>query len=300
MKKILIIGSATVDVVVRLDHLPVKSEDVHVLRQEMRLGGCAYNVSDIIRHMQIPYIPFFAVGSGAYGDFVRNEFSRLGIHTPIPSPAEENGCCYCFVEADGERTFASYHGAEYRFYPEWFDLLDPSEIGSVYICGLEIEEITGCHIIAFLEQHPDIQIYFAPGPRLEKIDPDLMRRLFALHPVLHLNESEAISYTHSADFRQAAAALYQETGNTVFVTLGRDGCYYHAGDDTALIPGEPVQQVDTIGAGDSHIGALMGALAEGMSLTEAVRFSNHVSAAVVMTSGATLSDRQFQTVSGRL
>ena len=26
------------------------------------------------------------------------------------------------IEADGERTFISYHGAEYRFYPEWFDL----------------------------------------------------------------------------------------------------------------------------------------------------------------------------------
>lgn len=54
MKKILVIGSAVVDVVINVDHLPSKSEDVHVLSQTMTLGGCAYNTSDIIRHFEFP------------------------------------------------------------------------------------------------------------------------------------------------------------------------------------------------------------------------------------------------------
>ena len=41
MKKILVIGSVAADIVIRLDRLPARSEDVHVISQEMRLGGCA-------------------------------------------------------------------------------------------------------------------------------------------------------------------------------------------------------------------------------------------------------------------
>ena len=107
MKKVLVIGSAVVDVVIHLPHLPEKSEDVHVTSQKMSLGGCAYNASDTIRHFKVPYIPFFPVGTGAYGDFVRNALAERGIVSPVPKPETENGCCYCFVEDDGERTFAA-------------------------------------------------------------------------------------------------------------------------------------------------------------------------------------------------
>ena len=87
MKKALIIGSTVVDVIVNLvDSLPTTGEDVHVRSQHMSLGGCAYNVSDSIRHFQIPYILFSPVGTGVYGYFVREELKKKGISSPIPSP----------------------------------------------------------------------------------------------------------------------------------------------------------------------------------------------------------------------
>lgn len=47
MKKVLIIGSTVVDIIVNLvDSLPKTGEDVHIRSQHMSLGGCAYNVSD--------------------------------------------------------------------------------------------------------------------------------------------------------------------------------------------------------------------------------------------------------------
>ena len=75
MKKILVIGSAVVDVIVHLeDHVPVRGEDVHAVSQEMRMGGCAYNTSDTIRHFQVPYIPFFPIGS--LGPYLISALSR--------------------------------------------------------------------------------------------------------------------------------------------------------------------------------------------------------------------------------
>lgn len=294
MKKILVIGSTVVDVVVNLvDHLPKTGEDVHIKDQHLSLGGCAYNVSDSIRHFQVPYILFSPVGTGVYGDFVRKELSKRNIQSPIPTPDNENGCCYCFVESSGERTFISYHGAEYLFQKEWFDLIPLDEIDSIYICGLEIEETTGPNIVEFLEGHPNLKIYFAPGPRLTVIDPSLLERLYRLSPVLHLNETEALKASGCITLEEAASCLFAKTSNTVIITLGEKGCYYFDGFNEETIPSVPAIQKDTIGAGDSHIGSVMACLQKGCTLREAVHKANIVSSKVVSTSGALLNDDEF-------
>lgn len=329
MKKILVIGSTVVDVIIQLPHLPKTQEDVHVITQKMSLGGCAYNTSDMIRHFGAPYILFSPVGTGAYGDFVRTELKKRGIVSPIPTPDRDNGCCYCFVENGGERTFVSYHGAEYLFEKEWFDLLDADSISSVYICGLEIEETTGVNIVAWLEAHPQFPVYFAPGPRINMISQELLERLFALHPILHLNEEEACTYaqnralsapqpdkaaTESAEvgeccaaaaplpesaktgesLQSAAAYLHRLTGNTVIVTLGARGAYCCGSAYTGYVEGFPAKQTDTIGAGDSHIGAVMACRSLGKNLYDSVRTANYVAARVVETEGALLSDEAFR------
>lgn len=294
MKKVLVIGSTVVDVVVNLvDHLPKTGEDVHIKSQHMSLGGCAYNVSDSIRHFQVPYILFSPVGTGVYGNFIREELHSRGISSPIPTPERENGCCYCFVEDTGERSFISYHGAEYLFEKEWFSLIPLEDIDSVYICGLEIEENTGENIVEFLEAHPELIIYFAPGPRLTVINPKLVERLYRLSPILHLNETEALSASGKSTVQEAAAFLYEKTNNTVIVTLGEKGCFFFDGKEAETVPPVPAIQADTIGAGDSHIGSVIACLKKGDSLKEAIQKANLVSSSVVSSSGALLSDNAF-------
>ena len=261
MKKALIIGSTVVDVIVNLvDSLPKTGEDVHVRSQHMSLGGCAYNVSDSVRHFQVPYILFSPVGTGVYGYFVREELKKKGISSPIPSPNMDNGCCYCFVENSGERTFISYHGAEYLFQKDWFDLIDPEEIDSVYICGLEI---------------------------------DLINRIYNLSPILHLNETEALDASGKVTISEAGAYLYNKTRNTVIITLGEKGCYYFHGTTEEIVPPVPTIQADTIGAGDSHIGSVIACLKKGDSLHDAIAKANRVSSAVVATPSAILPDEEF-------
>lgn len=294
MKKVLVIGSTVVDVIIDLvDHLPKTGEDVHIRRQHMSLGGCAYNVSDSIRHFRVPYTLFSPIGTGAYGDFIRSEFAKRGLVSPVPTPDMDNGCCYCFVESTGERTFISYHGAEYLFRKEWFDLVPLDEIDTVYICGLEIEENTGIHVVEFLEKNPGLRIFFAPGPRLTIINPALVERLYQLSPVLHLNETEALAASGKETISDAAAFLYEKTHNTVIVTLGEKGCYYFNGAQEETIPPVPTTQADTIGAGDSHIGSVIACLQRGDSLPEAIRKANRVSSKVVGTTGALLDDAEF-------
>ena len=210
MKKILVIGSTVADVIVNLDVLPKTAEDVHIKSQSVALGGCAHNVSDMIGHYNVPYDLFSPVGTGIYGDFVRKRLAEKGVTSTAPTPDMANGCCYCFVESSGERTFIVEHGAEYLFKPEWFKGLKTEDYASVYVCGLEIEEKTGDVVVDFLEKS-GLPVFFAPGPRLSRIDPSLMDRIFALHPILHLNDDEAREYTAAATIEAAAAILYSRT-----------------------------------------------------------------------------------------
>ena len=184
--------------------------------------------------------------------------------------------------------------AECLFRPEWFEQLDTDAIDSAYICGLEIEEPTGTHIVRFLEEHPALQVYFAPGPRILLLSPEILSRIFALSPILHLNGTEALEYTRKPSIEEAAHTLYEKTGNSVIITLGEQGAYCRTADKAAFIPGIRAEQTDTIGAGDSHIGTVIARLKQGASMERAIADANRVAAAVVETSGALLSDEAFQ------
>lgn len=300
MKKTLVIGSAVCDIVIPIEHLPVRSEDINFYSQGMSLGGCAFNVCDCLRHFNVPFVPFLPVGSGIYGRFVREHLKERGIEPFCPPARKENGCCYCLVEPDGERTFLCYHGAEYLFEEEWFTLFEKSpeaeETDSVYVCGLEIEDGTGETILAFLERHREYRIFFAPSARICRIQPERMERILDLSPVLHLNEDEALRFTLCRTPEEAGKILTQRTKNTVLITCGSRGCLIFDAADGTYSRTEPFPATgdgDAIGAGDSHIGSVIALLHMGYGMEDAVRGANRIASAVVGTRGALLSDEQF-------
>ena len=53
MKKTLIIGSTVLDIIINIEKLPATTEDCHINGQTMSIGGCAFNVQNIINLLQI-------------------------------------------------------------------------------------------------------------------------------------------------------------------------------------------------------------------------------------------------------
>lgn len=297
MKKIFVIGSTVVDMIINVDHLPTTKADIHISSQTASMGGCAYNVSDTIRNFGTPNVLFSPVGSGIYGDFVRNGLRKKGLISPIPPVDMDNGCCYCFVEESGERTFVSYHGAEYLIQSQWLEEIDVEDVHSVYICGLEIEETTGENIVKWLEKHPQLPVFFAPGPRIMRIEPALLNRLYKLNPIMHLNDDEIKEYFATEDVESAMYKMYDLTQNTVIVTLGSKGAAWYDGLAMQYAPAVKVETVvDTIGAGDSHVGAVMAGLYNGKTMAQAITDANKVAAAVVGVKGALLTQEEFDAV----
>ena len=298
MKNVLVIGSTCVDVILRIDHLPRTEENIHPQSQRFAIGGCAYNVANILGRAGAEMTFITPVGrKGVFGPFVREALESAGYATMIDLPDGQNGCCYCFVEKNGERTFASVHGAEYTFDPAWMAPYEGKAFDYGYVCGLEVEEHTGERLVAWLETARIGTLFYAPGPRGMRVRKELTDRLYALHPVLHINESEARALSGCENLDDALRTLHARTQNTVIATMGADGvrCIEHG--QLYSVVGMPADHVvDTIGAGDSHAGATLLGLCRGMSLRSSLSMANGVSAAVVQTDGATLSDEDFARV----
>lgn len=294
-KKIMVIGSTCVDIIINIDHLPRTEEDIHPSSQSLALGGCAYNVASMIKRFGAPVTLISPVGTGFYGEFAAKELENSGFPVTIRVPDRDNGCCYCLVEAGGERTFMSYHGAEYTFKKEWMDILGTSCYDMVYVCGLEIEEPTGPELICYLERHPARELFYAPGPRGIRIGREKAERLYALHPILHINEPESKELSGCDSVKDAAEKLFSLTGNTVIITLGEHGAYCRErSGQSYYVDGVPAVVVDTIGAGDAHIGAVMASLSLGKSLRESLRIANHAASLVVGVKGASLTEEGFR------
>ncbi len=290
MKRLLIIGSTCVDVILRLDHLPTTGEDMHPV-QRFAMGGCAFNVAQVPKAYDVDLCFVTPIGDhGVFSDFVRAHLSNAGFRGPITVPDSENGCCYCLVERSGERTFLSVHGVEYSFHAEYMDAFAGERFDFTYICGLEVEEKTGGELVAWLEAHPDITgtVVYAPGPRGIEVAPDRTERILALHPILHLNEQEAqaLAGAETDSVLAAAQVLHAKTGNMVVVTRGADGVLWISADGSVhSAPSVPSTVVDTIGAGDSHCGAVLTGLTLGWTEDATMHFANQVASEVVAQEG---------------
>lgn len=290
MKPALIIGSTCVDVIINMDHLPKTEENLRPHSQTMALGGCAYNVSHILRLLKAPHTFISPIGTGTYGDYVAKQMALLNIPASVRVPNQDNGCCYCLVEATGERTFLSIHGAEYTFQKSWMDPYPSKDYQLTYVCGLEIEEPTGINLIEYLEEHKNLQVCYAPGPRGIHIPGEKTERMMNLHPILHINEQEAMALSNTSSFQEAAQVLHSQTKNTVIVTLGEKGTYCKEKNGTCYtVPSVPSPRIaDTIGAGDAHIGTIIALLTKDVPLRQAITCANQISKAVVEIRGSSL------------
>lgn len=287
--RMLFIGSSVADVILKTPRLPNTGDDINLISQQVELGGCACNAFRINRLCGGHAALFSPIGNGVWGNTVRSFLTQDGITSLCPPAEEANGCCYCLVEPFGERTFLCEHGAEYRFKSAWFDTLGNEVFHSVYLCGLEVEEPTGGVILDYLERHPPERLYFAPGPRICHIHPMKIARLFRLSPILHLNLSELLSFTMTDTTEEGAEKLLRLTDSALIITLGADGSAYADANQRIYVPAVPTEVIDTIGAGDAHVGAVMAARWRGFDWERCLQLANMVSAAVVANSGAGLT-----------
>ena len=274
--KTLVLGAAIVDIIMKIPKLPKSGEDVLCTERKVTVGGCAYNVANILRGFNVEHDLFVPIGSGIYADIIRKTLNEDGYNVLISDSEMDNGYCLCLVEDDGERTFITVKGIEGIHKKEWFNSLYMSQYENIYVAGYQVCEDKDDIIANWLIEQKSKNIFFAPGPVINDIDKNTMKKIFSTNPILHLNEKEALDFTKKDNVEESILSLYELTKNIVFVTVGERGTVFYDGQEIVHISGESVNVVDTIGAGDSHIGAIISAYSLGMSKYESLIDSNDI------------------------
>lgn len=289
LKRILILGSAVIDVIVTIDRLPLAGEDIPGLQKGMLVGGCAFNVSKILDGLQIPHDLCVPVGQGMYADRIREALHESGHEVLIEDDREDNGYCLSLVEKDGERTFISIDGIETKWHDAWLERLHAADYDYLYASGYGFQDgnSSGEVLLRFLcGKKADAKLILDPGPRL--LGKQFEEKLLQMGTILEMNQSEAKAMGQSENVRQAAENLHHRTGQPVIITMGQAGTLLHTTEGEVIIPTVPVKVIDTIGAGDSHTAGFIAALASGKSLREACGEANRVAASVVQHVGCSL------------
>lgn len=289
LKRILILGSAVIDVIVTIDRLPLAGEDIPGLQKGMLVGGCAFNVSKILDGLQIPHDLCVPVGQGMYADRIREALHESGHEVLIEDDREDNGYCLSLVEKDGERTFISIDGIETKWQDGWLERFHAADYDYLYASGYGFQDgnSSGEVLLRFLGgKKADAKLILDPGPRL--LGKQFEEKLLQLGPILEMNQAEAKAMGQSENVCQAAENLHRRTGQPVIITMGQAGTLLHTTEEEEIIPTVPVKAIDTIGAGDSHTAGFIAALASGKSLREACREANRVAASVVQHVGCSL------------
>ncbi len=113
--------------------------------------------------------------------------------------------------------------------------------------------------------------------------------------LLFCNEVEALSYTQK-DSVDEAVEVMKTFAKTFAITLGAEGAVIYNGSELISIAANPVQAVDSNGAGDLFAGAFMYGLTHGKSFEEAGILASKASSIIVSQFGPRLKPDQYKSL----
>ena len=290
MKKIVIIGSANLDLTARVRTLPKPGETVGGGILIQANGGKGANQAVAAARLGADVTLLTCLGKDASGEKLAADFEKEGIDTSkIKFSHIPTGTALIFVDDNAENCIAVAPGSNNDLLPEDVDTISAElkEAGFMLI-QLEIPMST-VERAAAMADSLGAKVIVNPAP-MAPMSKELKSHIWLITP----NETEAEKLTgipvHSEnDARQAAEVLFAEGIDNVIITLGSKGSLVCTRERSEFVPARPVKAVDTTGAGDCYNGALVAALAEGKDLFQAARVATQAAAISVTRLGAQTS-----------
>jgi sugar/nucleoside kinase (ribokinase family) len=287
--RLLHLGTVVVDIVLDVPALPDRGGDVLATGTVLTAGG-GFNVLAAAARHGLPAAYAGAHGTGPFAALARAALDGDGITVLLPPvTVADTGFVVAMVDADGERTFVTSPGAEAMLAPADLDRVSAGRHDAVYVSGYGLlHSGNGTAVLAWLRQAGAASLLVVdPGPLGHGLPADVLGQILDRADWWTCNAREATALTGCAEPAAAARVLAGRTGRSgVLVRTGPDGCLLaQRGADPVLVPGFPARPVDTSGAGDTHTGTFIAALAQGADPAGAARTANAAAALSVTRHG---------------
>jgi ribokinase len=282
--RLVVVGSANLDYIAQVPHLPVAGETVAATGYLTAAGGKGLNQAVAAARQGVDVAFVARVGADDAGQRLQDLLTEEGIDTAgVEAIAgEATGVALVTVDPDGANTVVVAALANGRL-----------TAGALGRAGPLIDH---CHVLlAQLEVPLDAvkaalkrarsagaRTVLNPAPAVEPLPPAML----ALVDVLVPNEHEVVALTGLSEPEAAARALVASGCPHVVVTLGQRGALLASADGVAEVPAFPARPVDTTAAGDAFCGVLAAALSTGETLAPALRRASAAGALATMVVGA--------------
>ncbi len=290
MKKLVVIGSSNMDLVVSTEHFPLPGQTVMGKKFMTNFGGKGANQAVAASLLGGDVIFICKVGNDNYGREMIEKFQKDGIDTQYVTTTDQaaTGIAVITVDANGENTIVVASGANGLLKSEDIRNAEPAiSQADVLLMQLEtpVEPLCTAARIAH-EKGKYVILNPAPAPKAP-LPSDLLRHIDLIIP----NETEATSITgvEISDLQSAERALeaLKKLGaKDAMITLGEKGVLANDDGKVKLFPACKVQAIDTTAAGDTFCGALSVAICQGREMKEAIAFANKAAAYTVQHEGA--------------
>jgi ribokinase len=284
--EILVLGSVNRDLIVHAPRLPQPGETLRGQRFGSCLGGKGANQAVAAARLGARVALAARVGLLENGAAMVEQLKGEGVDTrAIAQPADEvPGVALIVVGAeDAENQIVTVAGSNGTLPLEQVEGLDMTGLRWLVAqqelplasIARAFERARAAGVKTVLNAAP-----FRPGSE----------SLLPLVDLLVVNslEAQALVTTLGGTAAQPVAlaeSLRMQGPGAVLVSLGADGLCWVDADGPRLVAARPVKAVDTVGAGDTLVGALVTALAEGQPIATALAFAQAAAALAVSRPG---------------
>ena len=304
MGTVVVLGSTITDLVARAPRLPLPGESIIGDDFATFLGGKGFNQAVAAARLGASVRFIGRVGTDTFGDAFSSALSNEGIdnsHLTRDPSAGTGTACVMIGTDSGQNAIIVLPRANLALTAEMVEeaiqsLTSRSTIQantSIFMAQCEMRMATIAAGLRSAQNAGMITIFnAAPVPR-EPFPDDL----FTCVDILVVNESEAAGLAGTPvdtpqGARRAATKLLGKGVKNTIITLGSQGCVWSINGDHEgqfshrWIRSILVTQVDATAAGDAFCGALAAKLAEGLVMSEALRWASAAGAVAVTRLGA--------------
>jgi len=295
---VLVIGSAGVDVVGRLDD-ELRAGTSTPAQIRFSYGGVARNVAENIARLGHPVKLITAVGRGYFGDQLLKQISEIGVDTSLSVRTEEPTGSYLVVLSGGEKQFAlddmrAISALTPAHIRENYQIFKDSSLLFVD-ANLPKPLLKTVFSLAKRARIPVVADPTSPtlAPHLEPYLPGLL--------VITPNSSEAEVYcgrgfddSNQHQAIEAAKHLVSKGVEIAIITLSEFGVCYATSNTSGFVPAINTVITDPTGAGDALTAAVIFSILNDFSLDEAIRLGVSAASLTLRHRGAVLPDLSLE------
>ena len=263
--KILCIGEALIDMICTNKGMTLAKGSDFL----KKTGGAPTNVAAAIAALGGDVELAAKVGKDPFGKQLIQTMESFGVgtHAMLEDPNHFTTFAFVSLMHDGERDFVFNRGADGQLSIDDVDAINLNNVGIIHF-GSATGFLPGPLQAAYLHLlqkalHHKIYISFDPNYRHllfpNNTDSFVSQSWHFLRNCnfFKVSDEEAMLLTNTATLEDATAFLLKETSGVFTITLGKDGTLLGLNGKQYIIESIPVKPVDTTGAGDAFVGAVL-------------------------------------------